>query len=78
MPTLAKIPQEEKKTGAMLCGRYAIFCKGFLKATTIASNLAKLDNKDGIPEYGWITFKKKRIYYCHARMIENSTIYSKD
>lgn len=76
MATFSQIPVKEKEIGVTAIGRYAIFVRGLLTATTIANKLAKLDNKGGIPVHGFITFKKKKIYYCRFGFVNDDSIYS--
>lgn len=72
-----KIPPDVKQIGAIAIGRYAIFCKGFLKATTIVDKLVKADNKKGIPIVGFIQIKKEKIFYCRFGFINDNDIYEK-
>lgn len=75
MPTFKKIPLSEKAKKAIVCGRYAIFCFGLLKASKIADRLQKADIKNGIPAYGYVTFKHERVYYCLYGFINDPDTY---
>jgi len=76
MPTFKKIPKEIRVIGAVAIGRYAIFCKGVLKASTIATKLDKAE-KNGIPAVGYVTMKGEKIYYCRYGLINDPDVYAK-
>lgn len=78
MAVFSKIPVKEKEVGAIAIGRYAIFVKGFLNASTIAGKLSRLDNKGGIPAHGYLTFKRNKVYYCRFGFVNDDSIYSNE
>lgn len=70
-----KIPPEAKQIGAIAVGRYAIFCKGLIKAGTVCTILYKKDKRNGIPFCGYVAIKKEKIYYCLYGFINDPSIY---
>jgi hypothetical protein len=73
-----KIPKEAKALKAIVMGGYAIFCQGFLKAANVTSELHSVDKKKGIPAYGFIMYKKEKVYYCRYGFINSPDIYDNE
>jgi hypothetical protein len=78
MPTYSKIPANVKAIGAIAIGRYAIFCKGLLKASDVGSKLNKADKNKGIPAVGYISHKGEKIYYCRYGFVNDPDIYANE
>ena len=76
MPTFKKIPQKVKDTGCIGIDRYAVFCKGLLKASSVVDKLSKAEKK-GIPAVGYVTIKGEKIYYCRYGFVDDPDIYAK-
>lgn len=75
MPTYAKIPPNIKAIGAIAIGRYAVFCRGIIKASNIARKLDNADKKSGIPAVGYISHKGDKTYYCRYGFVDDPDIY---
>lgn len=76
MPTYKKIPPAVKEIGAVGITKWAVFCRGLLKAALVVDKLEKAEKRGGVPIVGYLQMDGERIYYCRYGFVDDPDIYA--